>query len=72
MSEETRNMRFKRLATLRGERILKDLRLLGNLSNKNNYDYSDVEINKLFNTIESELKVQKTRFVKNRLRGIDL
>ncbi len=62
MTEETKDERFKRLAKQRGERILKDMQLLGNLSNSNNYQYSDSEVNKLFNILESELRAQKTRF----------
>ncbi len=62
MSEETKNDRFKRLAIQRGQRIIKDIHLLGNLSNVNNYQYTDNEVNKLFNIIEGELKAQKLRF----------
>lgn len=72
MSNENKNTRFKRLAKQRGERILKDIQLLGNLSNRNNYEYSDAEVRKLFNTIEEELKISKSRFAVKRKRQIDL
>ncbi len=62
MSQETKNERFKRLAKQRGERALKDIQLLGNLSNNNNYHYTDGEVNKLFSIIEGELRAQKARF----------
>jgi len=70
MSEETKNERFKRLAKMRGERILKDIHLLGNLSNNNNYQYFDEDVNKLFSIIESELRTEKTRFKSNKKREI--
>jgi hypothetical protein len=64
--------KFKRLAQQRGERILKDVRLLGNLSNKNNYDYTDQEINKVFGAIEEELRMSRARFHRQKKRKIEL
>ncbi len=55
---------------MRGERILKDIHLLGNLSNNNNYQYFDEDVNKLFSIIESELRTEKTRFKSNKKREI--
>lgn len=63
---------FRRLAKSRGERVLKDLRLLGNLSNSNNYEYTDGEVSTIFSTIEEELKIAKLGFRKNIKRGIKL
>lgn len=68
----SKHANFKRLAKLRGERILKDLRLISNLSNRNNYDYTDSDVNALFSAIEEELKLAKLGFKKNRKRGIKL
>ena len=59
---ETRNQRFERLATKRVNRILNDLRLLGNLSSRSSYDYSENEIKKIFNAIESSTKSAKSKF----------
>jgi hypothetical protein len=71
---EDKQAKFRRLAKQRGDRILKDMRLLGNLSNKNNYTYSEAEVKKLFATLEEELKYARSRFHKNfsRHREIDL
>ena len=60
--DETRSDRFKRLATQRTIAVLDKLRLLGNLSNKSNYDFSEEDIKKIFSAIDSQLKVIKTRF----------
>lgn len=62
MTNESKHEKFKRLAKQRGDRLLKDIHLLGNLSNGNNYQYSDEEVNKIFGLIESELRIQKARF----------
>lgn len=72
MIEETKNQRFKRLAKRRGERILKDIRLLGNLANTNNYEFSDEEIRKVFGVIESDLKATRQRFDRMKRRKIEL
>ncbi len=72
--EEDKQAKFRRLAKQRGERILKDLRLLGNLSNTNNYSYVEADVKKLFAALEEELKYSRSRFQKtiSRNRGIDL
>ncbi len=59
---ESRSDRFKRLATKRTNNILNLVRLLGNLSNKSTYDYSDEDINKIFSAIENQLRIAKAKF----------
>lgn len=54
--------RFKKLAEQRTNTILKTLRLLGNCSNKNNYQYTDKDIKKIFTAIEKELRNTKNKF----------
>lgn len=71
MTNETKNERFKRLAKQRGERILRDLQLLANLSNKNNYEYSEEEVRKLFLPIEEDLRRAKLRFGSKSKREIN-
>ncbi|WP_312588939.1 hypothetical protein [Corynebacterium dentalis] len=60
--EEAKEERFRRLAKSRGERLLREIRLLGNLSNKKNYDYLPEDIEKLFDPLEKELAETKARF----------
>lgn len=67
---ETKEDRFKRLAKQRGDRILKDIQLLGNLSNKGNYSYSEDEADILFRAITNELKIQRSKFTINKKREI--
>ena len=59
---ESRNERFKRIATRRTNSLLNQIRLLGNLSNKSTYEYSEEEVNKIFSAIESLLKIAKVKF----------
>ncbi|MEA3549240.1 hypothetical protein [Pseudarthrobacter sp. C1] len=52
--------------------MLKEIALLGNLSNQRNYEYSDTEVQKLFAAIEAELKDCRSKFAhKSRQRRIE-
>lgn len=59
---ETRRQRFKRLATRRVNKILNQFRVLGNLSNKSYYDYSDADISRIFKVIDNQLRTTKGKF----------
>jgi len=61
---ETKEQKFKRIATTRTRRILEDLRLLGNCANRGTYSYNEEDVNKIFSAIESELKRVKSMFGK--------
>jgi len=71
---EDKQTKFKRLAKQRGERILKDLRLLSNLSNTNNYSFTEQDVRKLFAALEDEMKYARSQFQKtiSRHREIDI
>ncbi|WP_343317519.1 hypothetical protein AAFM46_09485 [Arthrobacter sp. TMP15] len=62
MSNETRNERFRRLAASRGDRLIREISLLGNLANRKNYDFSPEEVDALFRPIEAELKEVRALF----------
>ncbi|MBM6990720.1 MAG: hypothetical protein I3I98_04845 [Mobilibacterium timonense] len=57
-----RKENFIRLAEARTNKILKSITLLGNLSNKSYYEYTDEQIETIFNAIQEELDSQKERF----------
>lgn len=60
--EESRKQRFKRLANGRVNKILKQLKTLGNLANKSYYDYDEADINKMFKAVEYQLKDTRGKF----------
>lgn len=62
---ETRGEKFKRLATYRTNLIIDKLRVLGNLSNKSNYEYSNNDIRKIFAAIDSQVRFVKAKFKLN-------
>lgn len=64
--DEDRKDKFKRLATYRTTAVLEKIRLLGNLSNKSNYDYSDDEMSKIFSAIDNQLRITKALFKKGK------
>ena len=53
---------FIRLAESRVNKALNDIRLIGNLSNKNNYDYEQADVNKIISTLEQEVRSVKKKF----------
>ena len=60
--------RFERIAEQRTNKIIKTLDLLGNCSNKNNYEYTDEQVRRIFNAIERELKITKNKFTEHKDR----
>ena len=54
--------KFVEIAEKRVTRLLKDIRLIGNLSNRGNYSYEPDDVAKIFTAIEAELKTSRKRF----------
>ena len=57
--------KFIRLANKRVNRALKAIQLIGNLSNRSNYDFTDDDVRKIFQALKSELKCCEERFDPN-------
>lgn len=60
-----RRERFVSLAEARTDRALNAIRLLGNLSNRSNYDYSDADVAKIIKALEAEMRTLKARFAES-------
>lgn len=54
--------KFKDLATKRVNEILKKMRVLSNLSNKYNYDYTDEDVYNIFKTLRNALNQSELIF----------
>jgi uncharacterized protein YeeX (DUF496 family) len=54
--------KFERLAEKRVSDAIKKLRLIGNLSNKHNYSYTDEHVQQIIKALESEMQLLKGRF----------
>lgn len=59
---ETKHEKFIRLAEARTNKALDQIKLIGNLSDKSTYEFSEEEVNKIFAHIEKEMKIAKSRF----------
>ena len=57
-----RNIKFKNLAEKRVTRAIKDIKLIGNLSNKGNYSYTQEEVKKIYDALRKALDRMKARF----------
>ena len=62
MENLTKKERFVKVAEARTDKIISMIRLLGNCSNKNNYEYTDSQVNQIFEAISSELRSAKEKF----------
>lgn len=60
--EESKAQRFERIAERRVNQTLRALRLLGNLSDRRNYAYSDDQVVMILSAIDQELRALKSRF----------
>lgn len=59
---DKKSQRFRRLAEKRITNLIKHLRLIGNLANKKNYNYTEEEVKQMFTALESELTLTKKKF----------
>lgn len=53
---------FRRIATSRTNKIIDMISLLGNLSNTSFYEYTDSQIEAMFDAIQEELDKQREKF----------
>ena len=57
--------RFVRIAENRTNKIINMIRLLGNCANKNNYQYTNNQVDRIFRAIEKELDITKKKYAIN-------
>lgn len=57
-----RREKFVELAEARVAKTMKQLQLIGNLSNRSAYDYSEADVRKMFLALQRELDSARSRF----------
>lgn len=62
MSRENDRKKFVDLAEKRVDRTIKDIKLIGNLSNRSNYSYTDQDVRKIHAALKKALDEMKARF----------
>lgn len=67
--------KFIELAEARVTRALRDLRLIGNLSNRSAYAYTEDDVRKMFKALQKELEAARAKFggdIEGREKGFRL
>ena len=62
ITKETKQQRFERIAERRVTEALRQLQLVGNLSNRANYEYSNEHVKQMLDALENEFKQLRQRF----------
>lgn len=62
--KSTRRERFENVAARRTQKILEFLDSLANCSNRNNYEYNENDVKKIFNAIKDRIKTTEAAFDK--------
>ena len=68
---ENKSERFKRLAEKRTRKVLNEIRVLSNLSNKGLYDYTPEQLRKIFGALRDSLMKAEARFKGEQKRGTE-
>ena len=68
MTREAKSERFVRLAEARVNKIIKMVRLLGNLSWSSNYEYTTDQVAQIFKVLQTELNTARRRFAAGKKR----
>ena len=64
-----RRSKFVELAEARVNKTLKDMQLIGNLSNRSAYEFTDTDIKKIFGALQKGLENAKARFSQSSAGG---
>ena len=62
METNSNRERFVDLAQNRVNKTINDIRLIGNLSNKTNYSYTEEDVKKIYSALKTALDEMKVRF----------
>ena len=64
--KESKTDTFIRIAEPRVKAVLRSLRILGNCSNRNNYEYTQEQVNSMFENITQALMDIENKFTKSK------
>lgn len=65
MARQEDRKKFVELAEKRVAKTLKDIKLIGNLSNRSNYSYTKVDAEKIYKALKKAIDEMKARFDSN-------
>ena len=61
-SKVSKSKKFKELANSRVPKAISKIRLVGNLANTNNYEYTESEARQIIDALSEELNILRKRF----------
>jgi len=61
-SKVSKSKKFKELANSRVPKAISKIRLVGNLANTNNYEYTESEARQIIDALAEELNILRKRF----------
>lgn len=62
MTEKEKRANFVRIAENRVSRAIKSIRVIGNLSNRSNYSYTDADVKAIISALQNEVTNLKNQF----------
>jgi hypothetical protein len=60
--KRNRRQKFEDIAVRRVNKAIKEIRLIGNLSNRSSYEYTEDDVRKITRALQRELDAMKARF----------
>lgn len=60
---ESKNNKFVRLAENRTNNAIKQIQLIGNLSNRRNYEYTEEDVEEIFKALNRAIKAAKDQYI---------
>jgi hypothetical protein len=69
VAREDDRRKFVKLAQARVNKALKEIQLIGNLSNRSNYDYTDEDVAKIFRALNDAIAACRKRFELSKKKG---
>jgi len=57
-----KDIKFRELAEKRVNNAIDEIRKIGNLGNRNRYEYTDKQVKQIFSSLESSMKEAKLKF----------
>jgi len=72
MSREGDRDKFVTLAEKRVNSAIRYIRLIGNLSNRSNYVYTEKDVKKITSALNKEIKIMKEKFENNGSTNVDV
>lgn len=61
-AQETKAQKFQRIAERRVNETLRALRLLGNLSDRRNYEFTEDQVSSIFGALDQEYRSVRSKF----------